>query len=48
MGEEFADTATMRKILPVAFYGLEAGWLNDSGMKQLDEISGFCDYRVCN
>jgi hypothetical protein len=46
MGEEFADTVTMRKILPVALYGLEAGWLNDSGMKQLDEISGFCDYRA--
>ena len=46
MGEEVADDVTMKKILPAALYGLEAGWLNDSGMKQLDEISGFCDYRA--
>ena len=46
MGEEFADAVTMRKVLPAALYGLEAGWLNDPRMKQLDEISALCDYRA--
>ena len=46
MGEEFADAVTMRKVLPAALYGLEAGWLNDSSMEQLDEISGNCVYRA--
>ena len=46
MDEDFADAVTMLKALLAALYGLEAGWLNDNSLKQLDEISGFCDYRA--
>ena len=46
MGEDFADTVTARKVIPAALYGLEAGWLNDSRLKKLDEISDLCEYRA--